>query len=68
MPKPAQSDDDLPVAIYRDGGSLILRDVLIDDSHCMGFEPCLHLECSKCGLSLKHNAEELKEFCTEDLT
>lgn len=42
--------------------------VVIDESHCMVFEPCLHLECSKCGLSVKSNADELKEWCTEDLT
>lgn len=58
MPKPAQSDDTL----------VIPAGVIIDDSHCMGYEPCLVYECSKCGLSVKHNADELKQWCTEDLT
>lgn len=50
------------------GGVLTTEGVTIHETHCMGFEPCLFLECSKCGLSVKNNAEELAEFCTEDLT
>lgn len=68
MPKPAQSDDVLYVELDRDEYILIPRTLDIDESHCMGYEPCLSLECSKCGLTVKHNSAELKQWCTEDLT
>lgn len=46
---------------------LTTEGVTIDESHDMTFQPCLYLECSKCLLSVKHNAEELAEGCTEDI-
>lgn len=49
------------------GGVLTTEGVTIDESHSMGFEPCLFLECSKCFLSVRHNADELAEPCTEDV-
>lgn len=41
--------------------------VVIDESHDMEFAPCLHLECSKCFLSVRSNASELAEGCVEDI-
>lgn len=37
----------------------------IHSSHDMAFRPCLFLECSKCMLSVKANAEELKKPCCD---
>jgi hypothetical protein len=45
-----------------------MLDFPVHDTHCMGFEPCLFLECSKCGLTAKLDKKELFKPCTEDLT
>lgn len=47
--------------------TILVADIPIHETHCMGFEPCLFLECSKCGLSVKANARELAAYCEEDL-
>lgn len=46
---------------------LTAEDVVIHDSHAMEFQPCLFLECGKCFLSVKNNADELRHECAEDI-
>lgn len=56
-----------PGAIFTPQNPIMIADFPIDPSHCMGYEPCLFLECSKCGLTSK-DPKELAKWCTEDLT